>query len=397
LSSKNNPNRGSSGPEFLSTPPLVMPIYQSAAYIQKDVDQIDRVYENHEPDGYTYGREGHPNAVHLAENLAQLETAEQAVICGSGMAATACAFSVLLKQNDTVVASDQIYGRTAILLDEYLRRFGVTTHFVDITDLSAVETALRCSPRILFFEMISNPLLRVANAPALIQMAHAQGSLAVVDNTFPTPVAFRPLEHGADLVVQSVTKMIAGHSDVTLGAVLGSQSWIEMMQHGMATWGLSASPFECWLAQRGLATLSLRMERSSGNAQQLADYLDTFSGIKHVIYPGRKDHPDCDAARVLFDPCYGNMVSFELAGGRQSVDHLIRNLDQIPLVPTLGHIETIISHPASTSHRSLTVKRRSELGISDTLLRVSVGCEAIETLEQRFRSALQERGKTGVN
>jgi cystathionine beta-lyase/cystathionine gamma-synthase len=373
------------------TAPLVPPIVQSAAFIQADPAQAERVYCNQEA-GYTYAREGHPNAAALAARLAELEHTEAALITGSGMAAIAAVFASLLRAGDRVVASDQLYGRSTALLRDYLSRFGVETQFVDVTDPSAFEVALASGARLAFFEMVSNPLLRIADAPTLTRIAHEQGALVAIDNTIATPLAFRPAEHGADLVVHSLTKLVAGHSDVTLGAVCATRDMITSVAQTAVTWGFTPSPLECWLAERGLGTLHLRLERCTRNAAQLADALANHPRVRRVLYPGRADHPDHAVAQGLFVEQHGNMVSFEVEGGTESVTRLFLALERVPFSPTLGHLSTIVSHPASTSHRGLAPEERARLGIDDALVRVSVGVEYIDDIRADFIQALDAVG-----
>lgn len=375
----------------LGTPPLVPPIVQSAAFVQADPAQADRVYRAEES-GHTYGREGHPNAAALAARLAMLENCAAGLVTGSGMAAIGAAFATLLRAGDRVVASDQLYGRSTALLRDDFSRFGVETQFVDATDPEAFEAALRGGARLVFFEMISNPLLRVADAPTLVRVAHEHGALVAVDNTIPTPLGFRPADHGADLAIHSLTKLIAGHSDVTLGAVCGDSEVIGDIEQTAVTWGFAPSPLECWLADRGLGTLPLRVERSTRNAAELADALASHSGVRRVLYPGRRDHPDARTAARLFGSGTGNMVSFELSGGLNAVTRLFHALELVCFSPTLGHLSTIVSHPASTSHRGLTPEERSRSGINEGLVRVSVGVEHFEDLRNDFIRALDASG-----
>jgi cystathionine gamma-synthase len=212
--------------------------------------------------------------------------------------------------------------------------------------------------------------------------------MLVVDNTFPTPLGLRPFEFGASVVLHSVTKMLAGHSDVTLGAVCCTNDLRTPIRDTVVTWGLNASPFDCWLAERGMNTLEVRVTRANENAAALADFLAAQPGVRQVIYPGRADHPDHATARRLLASQCGNMVTFEIAGGRDAVNHFMRALKTIPFAPTLGDISTIVSHPAVTSHRGLTADEREALGIREGMVRVSVGIENLAVLQNEFREAL---------
>jgi cystathionine gamma-synthase len=370
-----------------ATTPLVPPIVPSAVFVARDADHMNSVYEGQEQ-GFTYGREGSPNADLLAGKIAALEGAECGFITSSGMSAVSAIVLGLLKAGDHLVAGNQLYGRTLRLVSQELPRLGFATDLVDASDVAAVERAIRPDTRLLLVEVVSNPLLRIPDIAALAALAKSRGVLLVVDNTFPTPLGFRPLSVGAAIVFHSVTKMLAGHSDATLGAVCGSRELTMPIRDTIVTWGLNGSPFDCWLAERGMNTLELRLARSTRNAAALAEYLSRHPAIQRVFYPGRIDHPDHAVARRLFGDQFGNMVTFELAGGRETVNHFMQALRSIPFAPTLGDVSTIISHPAVTSHRGLTTAAREALGIREGTIRVSVGVESFSLLEEEFGSAL---------
>jgi cystathionine beta-lyase/cystathionine gamma-synthase len=363
------------------TVPVVPPLYQSSVYSIPDLDVIDRIYGGAEA-GYIYARDAHPNARLLEQDLARLEGAVWAVVCGSGMAALTAALVSLARQGDKVLASDRLYGRSTQLMVQELSRFGVETVLVDANDLDAVGRSLaNNNPRLMIVETMSNPLLRVADVPGLAGLCRAHGCPLLVDNTFATPVLCRPLEQGADLVHESITKMIGGHADVTLGAVCGQGTELEQrMRQVMTCWGLASSPFECWLAGRGLVTLPVRMRAASANARALADWLAGQRGVGRVIYPGRADHPDHDLAGRLFGTEFGNMLCFELTGGRDAVNRFMRLAPAISFSPSLGHAHTTCSHPASTSHRFAGDDERRRQGITAGLIRLSVGIEPLEQI-----------------
>jgi cystathionine gamma-synthase len=370
-----------------STAPLVPPIVPSAVFVARDADHMNSVYEG-QAQGFTYGREGSPNAELLAAKIAALEGAERGAVTSSGMSAVAAIALGLLKAGDHIVAGNQLYGRTMRLVSQELPRLGFATDLVDATDVAAVERAMRPNTRLLLVEVVSNPLLRIPDIAALGALARSRGVLLVVDNTFPTPLAFRPLPLGAHVVFHSITKMLAGHSDVTLGAVCSSRDLSTPIRDAIVTWGLNGSPFDCWLAERGMNTLELRVARSNANAAALADFLGRQPAVQRVFYPGRADHPDHAVARRLLGDRFGNMVTFEIAGGRETVNRFMQALRSIPFAPTLGDVSTIISHPAVTSHRGLSAAAREALGIREGTIRVSVGVEALPLLEDEFRTAL---------
>jgi cystathionine gamma-synthase len=370
-----------------ATSPLVPPIVPSAVFVARDADHMNDIYEGREP-GFTYAREGSPNADLLAAKIASLEHAESGLITSSGMSAVGAIVLGLLRAGDHIVAGNQLYGRTSRLVSQELPRLGFATDLVDATDVDRVEKAIRPETRLLLVEAVSNPLLRVPDITALATLAKARGVLLVVDNTFPTPLAFTPLIAGAHVVFHSITKMLAGHSDVTLGVVCGPRDLIAPIRDTIVTWGLTGSAFDCWLAERGMNTLELRLARANANAGALAEYLVRQTGVQRVYYPGRADHPDHAVATRLFGKRLGNMVTFELAGGREAVNRFMRALPSIPFAPTLGDVSTMISHPAVTSHRGLSPADREALGIREGTIRVSVGVEEFPLLEKEFSTAL---------
>jgi cystathionine gamma-synthase len=360
--------------------PVASPIYPSTVYALPDLDALERISAGDEV-GFTYARDGHPNAADLASRLAKMEGASWGLIASSGMGAMTATLLALLKSGDRVVASDQLYGRTAQWLGEEIARFGVTTSRVDVSRLDDVRAALATPVRVLLVETISNPLLRVSDLSRLAELAHSRGATLVVDNTFATPVLCRPLELGADVVVESLTKLIGGHSDVTLGAAFGNSVQLgATLAKTASVWGVPAGPFDCWLLLRSLPTLALRAKAAASNAQQLAQWLGQQSGVSRVIYPGLANHPDHDLAKRVMTGPSGNMVAFELVGGRQAVNGFMRRATGIPFCPSLGGTATTCSYPAGTSHRFVDKAEKARLGITDGLIRLSAGIEPFEEI-----------------
>jgi cystathionine beta-lyase/cystathionine gamma-synthase len=357
-----------------SSHPLVPPLYQSSVYTLPDLDALDRVM-NGEEQGFIYARDAHPNGKHLAARLAALEGATWALVGASGMASISTIVLALVQQGQRIVASNRLYGRTVQLFDQELGRFGVQTTVVDCNDLAAVRTALQTPARLLFVETMSNPLLRVVDIPALAELAHQHDCQLIVDNTFATPVLTRPLALGADVVMESLTKMIGGHSDVTLGLIAGGGDLLPQVTATSSIWGFSANPFDCWLADRGLATLPLRMRAACANAAALADWLARQPGVTQVVYPGRPDHADHALAQRVLQGGFGNMLCFELAGGRDAVNRFIHQAPGIPFSPSLGNTTTTLSHPWTTSHRYTSPALKRRQGITEGFVRVSVGVE----------------------
>lgn len=361
-------------PGGVSTP-VVPPIMPSVVYAADSPDALDAQYEGM-ADGFTYAREGHPNAAMLAARIAAMEGVGQGVTLGSGMAAVTAALMGLCKAGDHVVGANQLYGRSLRLMAEDLPRLGIQTSLADATDAAAIEAALRPETRLVLIEVVSNPTIRIADLAGIAALCKAQGILLAVDNTFTTPKAIQPAAHGADIVIQSVTKLLAGHSDVTLGWVGATDpERLRRMEVFAVTTGMTASPFDCWLAERGLQTFDLRFARTQDTAQRLADHLAAQPGVTRVLYPTRPDHPEAARAQSLLHGQGCNMVSFEIEGGRAAANAFARAADGIAFAPTLGDVGTTLSHPPSSSHRALTPEGRAAIGISEGFFRVSVGLE----------------------
>jgi len=368
--------------------PIGSPIQPSVVYATESPDALDAQYEGG-AQGYVYAREGHPNADTLAAQIDALEGAEAGLIVGSGMAAIGAALFGTLTAGDHAVGGSQLYGRSMRMLTETLPGLGIATSLADPTDAAAVAAALRPETRLILIEIVSNPTLRVTDLAGIAALARDRGILLAVDNTFTTPRAIRPFEHGADLVIHSVTKILAGHSDATLGYVAARDPELRSRIETFAiTMGLTASPFDCWLAERGLMSFELRYDRAEANAAALAEALAALPGMRRVLYPTRPDHPDHNRAAALLGARSGHMVSFEIAGGRDAANALVRAAPEIAFAPTLGDIATTLSHPASSSHRGLDPDTRAALGLSEGFFRVSVGVEPVETLIARFETAI---------
>lgn len=375
--------------------PLVTPLWSSVVYRTDDADQLDELYEGEHP-GYSYAREGHPNADVVASKLDWLESltdgAPRGIVTGSGMAALSAVLLGLLRQGDQVVAGDQLYGRSLRLLDD-LRRLGIGTTMIDLTDPEAAAAAIGPETTLILAEVVSNPTLRIADIDGLAALAAANDAVLVVDNTFTTPRMLQPLNRGAHVVVHSLTKFLAGHADVTLGYVgTADPELAEAIRATAVTLGLTPSPFDCWLAERGLHTFDLRYDRAEATAQRLADELAVVDGVRSVRYPGRDDHPERARARTLFGPRSGNLVTIELEGDRGAVNRFVRAMPNTAFAPTLGDVATTVAHPASSSHRGLTVEQREGLGISEGMVRISVGIEDADQLVPEFRKAAEATG-----
>lgn len=372
--------------------PVVTPLQTSVVYAAESPDALDALYDG-TATGYTYAREGHPNADVLAQKIDQLEGATGGIITGSGMASITAVLLGLLNSGEHVIGADQLYGRSLRLMADDLPRLGIETSMVDATDAGAVKAAIRPNTRLILVETVSNPTLRVADINGIAQLAAKRGILLAVDNTFCTPRGFRPLDHNADIVIHSVTKLLAGHSDVTLGYVVAHDPALQQRISDTAvTFGLTPSPFDCWLAERGVHSFELRYDRAEENAARLADALADLPNVARMLYPMRPDHPDHNRARTLLGGRGGTMISFEIDGNRDAANRLVRAAENISFAPTLGDIATTLSHPASSSHRALSENERKALGISEGYFRVSVGVEDVDLLIDEFQQAIKAAG-----
>lgn len=383
-------------PDFLPdqpTQPLAPPIYTAAVYRCRDPEQAERLLAGEEP-GYVYSRDGHPNADLLGEKCRRLHGAARAAVCGSGMSALAAAVLSQLAAGDHVAVSNQLYGRSLQLLTGEVGRLGITSTPVDTCNLDATERALGTNTKLLVVETITNPLLRVSDLAALAALVHSRGVRLAVDNTFAGPAICQPLEFGADLVVESLTKIMSGHSDVLLGLLCGREENWSRVPFVLSTWGLSSSPFDCWLAARGLGTMALRVDRAAASALAVAQFLASRHEVQVVHYPGLASHPDHDLARRQFNGRFGSMVSFTLKDGGPAAAAFMAGARQIPFCPSLGDLSTTLSHPASTSHRGLSHEVRQAQGIGAGTIRLSVGIESPESIVAAVAEGLAGLGES---
>ena len=367
---------------------VVTPLQPSVVYASPSPDALDDQYEGRAK-GYTYGREGHPNADVLAGMIDRLEGGEGGIITGSGMSAVTATLLGLLSAGDHIVGGNQLYGRSLRMMTQDLPRWGITSTLVDPTDVPTMEAAITPATKLMLVEVVSNPTLRIADMEGIERLAKDRGLILVVDNTFTTPYGFPAYARGADVVIHSVTKLLAGHSDVTLGYVLARDpGQRKAIYDTNVTLGLTPSPWDCWMAERGLYTFDMRFERAQANAAAMAQLFADHDAVETVLYPGRSDHPDHNRAGALLDGQWGNMVSFRLKGGRAQANALTQAAPNLAFAPTLGDVGTTLSHPASSSHRGLTPEGRAALGITEGFFRVSIGCEPLELLQHDFTVAL---------
>jgi cystathionine beta-lyase/cystathionine gamma-synthase len=359
--------------------PVVAPLVQSVTFIQ----------ETGTEDGLRYPRYGNvPNAESLQRRLALLEGAEAALVLGSGMGATVCALLALLRPGDHVLASRWVYGGVRRLLEDEFPSLGIDATLIDPSETRDWRRRLRKETRAIFLETPTNPTCRFLDLRPISYLTKELGLALVVDSTFASPVNLRPMEYGADVVVHSATKYLNGHNDVLGGAVLGTAPYIEEVRQKMMLWGQAPDPFACWLLERGLKTLDVRVQRQNANALRIATWCEGRKEISVVHYSGLASHKDHKAAKALM-PGFGGMLALELSGGNKHVPRFLKRLKLIKHAPSLGGVETLVSEPRYTSHAGISAAQRAEMGIGDGFLRFSVGIEdaddLIEDLEQAVK------------
>jgi cystathionine beta-lyase/cystathionine gamma-synthase len=363
--------------------PVTTPIYTAASYYYDSMEQLDRVLGREEP-GPCYARYDNPTTTALEDLVNELENGKGALACSSGMSAMHLAFlGALIDRPKRVLAADVLYGATTGMLMNLLSPLGIETSFVEINNLDAVESAIKENqPGALIMETISNPLMRVAPIDKIAEISRRAGVPLIVDNTFTTPLMIRPLELGANIVVHSATKYLAGHGDVLGGITIADEEHAHTIRTLSRTLGPVMSPFESYLTMRGVKTLGLRMERQCSNACRVASWLATHPGVDRVHFTGDPSHPDAPTIARLFPKnLYGAIFSFELKNaGREQVFRLMDRLKMIVRATSLGDVHSMMLYPAISSHRDLSPKRRKQLGIGDNLVRISVGIEAAEDI-----------------
>ncbi len=375
--------------------PTSVPIYQTATFASADSDELGRVAADGRA-GYAYSRISNPTTSALGSAFAEVAGGEAGVALASGMGAIHAALASLVRAGDRIVAPIALYGSTRAQLLRVFAGFGVRVDIVDTTDLDAVADALAAAPtRVLYAETIANPTTHLADHAALADLAHRHGATYVVDNTFASPYVCRPLDLGADLVVESATKFLGGHSDVIAGVVAGPSELIAGVERVEIDTGATLGPLEAFLVLRGILTLAIRVERHAATAAALAAWLEGHEGVRSVLYPGLDSHPQRDVALRQFRPgVAGGMLAFEVAGGRTAGRAVIDALRLPELTASLGSVHTMVVHPPSTSHRQSTEAELLAAGITPGLLRVSVGLEDLEDLQADLDAALEHAGRS---
>ena len=362
-----------------ATGAIVTPIYQTSTFVFEDVGKTK---------GYDYSRTSNPTRKALENTIAALEGGKAGCAFATGMAAEATVMH-LLKQGDHVISQEDLYGGTYRLFESVMRKFGVEFTFLKMGDRDELEAAIKSNTRMIWLETVSNPLLNVVDIDMIARVAKRHGLLTVADNTLPTPYLLRPIEHGIDVVVHSTTKYLNGHCDVVGGAVVTATEELgERVQFLLNALGTCASPFDCWLVLRGIKTLPVRMIRHDENASKVAVFLEKHPRVKKVYYPGLKSHQNHKLAKKLLKG-YGGMVSFEMDGGARAVKSFLRKVDVFSLAESLGGVDSLAEHPATMSHAAMPREFRQKVGITDDLIRLSIGLENVYDLIEDLEQALK--------
>jgi len=359
---------------------VVTPIHLSSTFARKEIDKPTG--------GYEYSRTGNPTRHALEKRLAALENAKYGLAFASGLAAETTVLLSLLKKGDHVIAFDDLYGGTRRLFNQTISSFGLKFTYVDARYLENVEGAIKRNTRIIWLETPTNPLMKLCDVRAISKIAREQNIITILENTFMSPYFQSPLDLGADIVLHSTTKYLGGHSDVVGGAVmLSNEQLYSKLKFNQNAIGAVPSPFDCFLVLRGIKTLALRMERHNYNALKIAEYLESHPRVEKMNYPGLKSHPQHELAKKQMSG-FGGVLSFEIKGNLKDVKNFVKKLKIFALAESLGGVESLIDHPALMTHVSLTREERKKIGITDNLLRLSVGIEDVEDLIADLKQAL---------
>ena len=368
--------------------PLLPPIYQNSTFRFTTAAECAEAFRDEES-GYVYTRWGNPTQEVLEKKLAVLEAGEAALATASGMGAVSSALLTALADGGHVVAMENLYSATFQILNEELPRFGIETTFVDVTDPSQIESAIRPDTKVLYLESPTNPLLKLIDLRASAEIGKTHGVTSIIDNTFATPCGQQPIALGIDVVVHSMTKYLSGTGAVIAGAIIGEKEFITRTKTGaLRNFGAVISPFNAWLTLQGITTLPLRFARHCENAVQVAAFLEAHPAVGWVRYPGLTSHPQYELAKHQMD-AHGGMITLELKGGRAAGEHLVDRLQRCALAVSLGDVRTLICHPASTTHSHVPAEIRQQIGITDGLVRISVGLEDVEDILADLRQALE--------
>lgn len=356
-----------------------VPIYQTSTFFFENADHGARCFSG-EDDGYIYTRIGNPT-IHALETLvADLESGARGIATSSGMAAVNTIYMALLSKGDHMISSAAVYGPSRVVMEQHWSRFGVESTYVNTANIGEIEAAIRPETRMLYIETPANPTMDISDLEACVKLAHAHGILVVVDNTFSSPYLQRPLEFGADVVFHSMTKFLNGHADIVAGMIVTRDIPLgNKLRSMMVTLGCNMDPHQAYMVIRGIKTLGIRIERSQKSAMKVARFLENHPKVAWVKYPGLESHPQHELAKKQMDG-FGSMISFELKGGLTAGKILMDNVKVAILAVSLGGVETLIQHPASMTHSKVPAEAKIKAGITDGLVRYSVGIEDVEDI-----------------
>ncbi|MCK4872687.1 MAG: PLP-dependent transferase [Phycisphaerales bacterium] len=366
---------------------VVTPIYQTSTFSFDSADQGAALFKGEE-EGYIYSRMGNPTVQGLEDAIAALEGGHKSLACGSGMAAIHSALATLLSAGDHLICSDAVYGPTCSLVENVLTRMGIENTIVDTSNLAAVKKAMRPNTKVIFVETPGNPTLVVTDIAAVAEIAHTGGAQLIVDNTFMTPILQQPFRHGADVVVHSLTKFLNGHADVVGGVIVAKdEASYKQFRTALNHFGGVLPPFESFLVHRGIKTLALRMQRHCESGMKVAKFIEAHKAVEWVRYPGLESHPQHElAARQMSG--FSALISFGLYGGLEAGKQLMDSVSLWTLAVSLGGVESLIQHPARMTHASMGAEARQRGGITDGLVRISVGIEDVDELIEDLDRAL---------
>jgi methionine-gamma-lyase len=365
------------------------PIYQTSTFKFNSAEQGAKRFLGEEP-GYIYTRLGNPTTAALEEAVATLERGKFALATSSGMSAVSTIYMTFLDKDAHMICSEAVYGPSRVVMEREFFRFGVEFDFVDTSDIEQVKNAIKPNTKLIFIETPANPTIKLTDIKACANIAHKNGAVLAVDNTFMSPILQNPFDFGTDIVMHSMTKSINGHTDVVSGILIfNDKELYTRTRKVLLNLGGTIDPHQAWLVLRGLRTLSLRVKKAEENAQIIADYLENHPKVKWVRYPGLKSHPQHKLAKSQMHG-FGSMISFEVKGGVGGGRTVMNNVELATLAVSLGGYETLIQHPASMTHSAMNKQDKIDAGITDGLVRISIGCEDVEDIQNDLENCLNK-------
>ncbi len=368
---------------------VMTPIYQTSTFAFKSAEDGAKIFKG-EKSGYIYTRLGNPTTVALEECVTELEDGYKSLATSTGMAAVTTVYLSLLSSGDHMISTDAVYGPSRVVMEKDLSRFGIESSYVDTSDLENIEKAIKPNTKMVYIETPANPTLKLTDIEGCAKICNDKGIKLVVDNTFASPILQNPLKMGADIVIHSMTKYLNGHSDVVAGIIVTkNEDDYKKIKHMLTYLGGTIDPHQAWLVLRGVKSLGLRVERACKNAMKVAEFLESHPKVERVFYPGLESFPQYDLAKKQMKD-FGSMISFIVKGGLEAGRKLMNSVQLATLAVSLGGIETLIQHPASMTHSSVPKEEREASGISDGLVRISIGCEDVEDLISDLENALSK-------